>query len=97
MSGISDITKLLEQIPIWRTLKALPGRVEALEARVAELEETLAKPKVTPGQPCPACGHHALRRTSSEISSGHFGALGARDEVWTCENCGEEDRRSGVR
>jgi hypothetical protein len=95
--SVSDILKLLDQMPVWKTLKALPPRIEALERRVAELEGGRQLPGTSPGQPCPACGHHSLRRTSSKTSTGPFGALGARDEIWTCGNCGEIDQRNGVR
>ncbi|PTX45612.1 hypothetical protein IQ03_04520 [Gemmobacter caeni] len=97
MISVSDIVKILDQIPVWKTLKALPGRIEALERRVAELEGAKLLPGKLPGEPCPACGMPGLRRTSSKVSSGPFGVLGARDEEWTCESCGEIDHRDNVR
>lgn len=84
-------------MPIWKTLKVLPGRIEALERRVAELEQAKALPGIAPGQTCPACGAAALRRTSSIRSKGPFGDLGARDEIWTCGACGEQDERESVK
>lgn len=97
MVSVSDILKILDQVPIWKRLKAMPERIEALEARVAELESAIADPREQPGEPCPACGAPALRRTSSVRSSGPFGPLGAKDEVWTCSACGEKDERFNVK
>lgn len=96
MVSLSDMLKLLDQLPVWKTLKTMPARIEALEQRLDALEQTQTIPK-SPGQPCPSCGENALRRTSSKISSGPFGALGAKDEIWTCETCGETDQRFGVK
>lgn len=97
MLSVSDILKILDKAPIWKTLKETPKRIEALEARIAALEANKQLPGKSPGEPCPSCGDHALRRTSSKVSSGPFGELGARDEVWTCQSCGETDERLGVR
>ncbi|WP_313534519.1 hypothetical protein [Haematobacter sp.] len=36
--SVSDILKILDQIPIWKTVRDLPARVAALEQRVAALE-----------------------------------------------------------
>lgn len=35
---VADIIKLLEKIPIWRTLTSLPRRLAELEQKVAALE-----------------------------------------------------------
>ena len=95
--AVSDILKLLDQIPVWRTLKAMPGRLDALERRIADLETGRETPHPAPGEPCPGCGAYALRRTSSQPSATAFGALGAKDEIWTCQACGETDERIAVR
>lgn len=97
MLNLSDILKLLDQLPIWKTLKAQPARIDALEERIAKLEQASQRPARAPGQPCPECGAHALRRTESKPSAGPFGALGARDEVWTCAESGARDEREAVR
>ena len=41
MSTIGDIVSLLEKIPIWKRLKALPDEFDALKAKVAALESEL--------------------------------------------------------
>lgn len=96
MLSVSDILKLLDQLPIWKTVKDLPARVTALEARVAALEAPRLATS-SPGQVCPGCGAHALRRTAAVTSSTPFGALGAKDETWTCSACGAQDERLAVR
>lgn len=93
MIGVSDILKILDQVPLWKTLKALPQRIETLETRVAELEKAKSGPVKEPGEPCPSCGAHALRRTSTKRSEPPHGDLGFRDEVWTCTACGALDER----
>lgn len=97
MLSVSDILKILDQVPVWKVLTKTPGRLDALEKRIAALEEAKMLPGLSPGEPCPACGAHALRRTSSEKSKGPMADLGARDEVWTCASCGEKDVRAAVR
>ncbi|PCI03443.1 MAG: hypothetical protein COB78_10825 [Hyphomicrobiales bacterium] len=95
MLSVSDILKILDKVPIWKTLSELPRRVEALEqankALLQKLEDQQKAPKIAPGKTCKACGQPASRRTSSSVSKGPFGDLGARDEIWTCSECGDED------
>lgn len=38
MGTLTDIATLLDKVPVWRQLKALPAKVAELEARVAALE-----------------------------------------------------------
>lgn len=38
MISVDDVLKILDRIPIWKNLAALPAKVAALEKRVAELE-----------------------------------------------------------
>jgi predicted RNA-binding Zn-ribbon protein involved in translation (DUF1610 family) len=95
--SVSDILKILDQVPIWKTVKELPKRVEALEkehaALKAELDQLRSAPKQKPGETCPACGEPAMRRTKSEPTKGTFAGMGLRDETWTCSECGEVDIR----
>lgn len=97
MISVSDILKLLDQLPVWKTIKLLPQRMDALEKENAilkqRLDELLAKPKRAPGEVCRACGAPAVRRISTKPSSGPFGRLGATDEVWKCEACGDTETR----
>lgn len=95
--SVSDIIKLLDQLPVWKTVSALPKRVETLEARCAELERRLAvaeaAPASAPGQICSTCGVPAMRRMSQKPHP-TFGVLGGKLEVWTCTACGEVDERT---
>ena len=93
MLTVSDILKILDQVPVWRTLRGLPDRVAVLETRIAELEAKLEKPPAKAGQPCPACGELAMRRTATRPHTGPLGELGARDETWACTNCGDTEER----
>ena len=58
MSVLSDILSslggLLDKIPIWKKLKTLPERIDALEKRIHELETRGVAPKSE--KTCPACG-----------------------------------------
>jgi uncharacterized protein with PIN domain len=97
---VSDILKILDQVPIWRAMTQLPKRVQALEEKLAALEARLAASPpqaAAPAQPCRYCGERALRLTSSERSKRPSGRLGARDEVWTCSACGRWEEREGVK
>lgn len=95
--SVSDVLKLLDQLPVWKTIKLLPQRVDALEKENAvlkqRLDELLAEPNQAAGEVCKACGEPAVRRISSKPSSVSFGRLGARDEVWKCEACGDTETR----
>lgn len=97
MISVSDILKILDQVPIWKTVKELPKRIDALEAENKELrarlDSLLEAPRKAQGQLCPACGEPAVRRKSSQPSKGPFGRLGARDEVWSCDACGDTESR----
>jgi hypothetical protein len=91
--SVSDILKLLDQIPIWKTVSQLPKRVSALEERIAVLEAKLASRAVVPGQSCAACGEPALRRTKRVPTTGVFAGMGVMDEEWTCSACGDVEVR----
>ncbi|ABF64051.1 hypothetical protein TM1040_1318 [Ruegeria sp. TM1040] len=74
--------KILDKAPIWKRLKELPGRIEALEARVAELE----------GQPAQASHLHTCAQCGKPASvtkiSDHpeFGFAGVKIRTITCED-----------
>jgi hypothetical protein len=78
--SVSDILKILDQIPIWKKVSALPARIEALEKRVAELER--AKPPAT--GICPLC--QSPVRVEKEVDDPIFGPLGGKRHHLRCTN-----------
>ena len=84
MSLISDIQKALEEWSVWKRLSALPGRMDAIEARLAALE---SKPRKATGKECPSCGAYAYRVTQTAPLAGGLGELGAVRRTHTCEEC----------
>lgn len=88
MIGLSDITKLLEQWPTWKSLMTLPARVAALEARLAALEAA------NPGadrMPCAFCG--ARLRVTGEAPHPQFGVFGQKVLTMHCDGCGRDTTR----
>jgi len=90
MIGMSDLIAILDKIPIWKTLKDLPGKVESLENKIAELETKL---KLAPPPTCPYCF-----KGEQFIKYRHSFAMAKpprEEQTWVCQNseCGKEDRR----
>ena len=83
MSTLGDIVSLLEKIPIWRRLKALPDEFDALKERVAALEiEIKKRPSL---ESCPICetGHLKVTKVTPH---GHLGDLGIQNRFYKCDN-----------
>ena len=92
MVSVTDMTKLLELMPLWKRLKSVPMEIDEMKARIEALESALASPAKSAGKPCPACGEHAVRRTKSEEPEKMVDVrAGVRVETWTCSACGDED------
>lgn len=81
MSLVTDVLQALDRLDWWRTLRALPDRMAALEARMAEIDAGRA-----PGT-CPKCGKGPMR--VDRIDSDHeFNDINGT--VWrhmSCEPC----------
>lgn len=90
MGMIDDIRKWLKEIPIWRELEKVPGRMDALEEKVRALEARLER---SPGETCDNCGEHTLRRTAVGRVVGTMGKQ-ERHDTWTCEACGASEVRT---
>lgn len=92
MSAIGDIASLLEKIPIWKRLKALPEQFDALQVRVAALENEIAKrPSL---EECPICGTGKLKVTHVGPHP-RMGAVGLQERTLKCDNpsCAHTERR----
>jgi hypothetical protein len=71
--------------PHLRRINEAPDRIDALEKRVAELENKLQR---APGEACPHCGALEYRVDRTERDPGPLGALGARKRHMKCGACG---------
>lgn len=87
MGAIGDVVQVLEKIPVWRALKTLPDRVEALEAKVKELEAVIAGGV---GDRCPSCGRPTYLVVSSKPDP-VMGVVGAKRQTKRCKACGFQD------
>jgi hypothetical protein len=92
MSAIGDLVKLLDQIPIWRRINALPEQIEALQRRVQALEDEIKKRPA--GERCPICEEGRLKVAKVEK---HFqlGDLGIQMRTMKCDNptCAHTEER----
>jgi hypothetical protein len=87
--SVSDILKILDNIPIWKKLSTMPKRVEDLEQRLAALEKALAAPKPKASRPCPLCAEETkVVRVSNDPM---FGALGGKRNHLECTACDYKD------
>ena len=89
--SVKDFVSLLEQIPIWKRLSALPTRMDELERRLAALEQ---KPKLPI---CEKCGIGYMRLDRNDKLTGPFAVFegaGSHIKVYKCDNCGSEERKS---
>ena len=90
--SVSDILKLLEQIPIWKAVAGLPKRVAELERKVAALEAAAKGGAQRPtGRECPVCG--AEMRVTAETPDPTFGVLGVKLHSLKCGECGTAAQR----
>ncbi len=85
--SVSDILKILDQIPIWKAVANLPRRVAELETKVAALEAIAGRaPPALTGRECAICG--TPMRVTSETPDPTFGALGVKTHHMECAECG---------
>ncbi|MDY0307179.1 MAG: hypothetical protein RBR18_12155 [Desulfovibrionaceae bacterium] len=88
MFNLSDLNELLEKIPVWKRLVALPKRVDELEERVRSLEAKLSRPLSKDA--CPACGERTFFLSESKPHP-HMGIAGVLDRTFTCRTCGHSE------
>jgi Zn ribbon nucleic-acid-binding protein len=93
MISVSDILKLLDQIPIWKAVSSLPRRVSELEKKVAELEGKTGNigTKSPSGRECPICG--ASMKVINELPHPQFAFAGRKVHDMECLECGHKTRR----
>lgn len=92
MSAIGDIVAILEKVPIWKRLKALPEKVDALESRIAALEAEISKrPSL---ETCPVCNSGKLKVTAVRPHA-ELGPVGLQERTLKCDNatCGHTEKR----
>ena len=88
MGSVSDIVDLLDQVPEWKALRALPARVEALEKQVAALSAKKDKPTT----PCPTCGASMDVKDTKPAPLG--ATFGKELWLWKCSDaaCTQKER-----
>ena len=84
MAVLAEITELLRRWDVWKRVEAAPGRVDALEKRISELESKLKQP---PGEACPKCGE-ASYKVEKSVPDPIFGRVGGRRYHMKCSACG---------
>jgi hypothetical protein len=91
--SVSDVIKLLDEIPIWKAVAGLPKRIAELERKVAALETTASAKAAAPtGKECPICG--AAMKVVKETGHPQFGFAGVKSHHMVCGECGGQTVRS---
>jgi hypothetical protein len=89
MAVLSEITELLKRWDVWKRVEEAPGRIDALEKRIAELEAKLQR---APGEACPRCGALEYRAEKS-VPHPQFGEMGTRVHHMKCGECDFADEK----
>jgi predicted nucleic-acid-binding Zn-ribbon protein len=88
MATFDNLLSILRQWGTWKRIEEAPERIDAVEARLAKLEDRLAR---APGEACPKCGALEFRTEKAVRNTGHFGVLGALDRHLKCGSCGHTE------
>jgi uncharacterized protein with PIN domain len=88
----STFIKVLKESPFWKRLTALPDKVDALERRIAEIENNLNR---APGEKCKYCGSYAVRKESEKVDY-IGGEHDLKTEIWRCQQCSKTEIKSDV-
>ena len=89
MGMLEELNDLLDRLPLWKRLSAMPDKVQALEQRVAALEAQLAG---KPGELCPMCNAPAFQRTGTAPHP-YFGDTGLMQDSYQCQSCAHSEIR----
>jgi ribosomal protein S27AE len=76
MAVVDNVLHVLDRVPIWKRLQGIPGEVDELKKKIAELESSLAR---CPADGCPYCGARAFRLKLQ--------AMHGKLERWECGEC----------
>jgi len=92
--SVSDVLKLLDEIPIWKAVRALPKRITELEARLKALEDAAGQKPIaqTPtALVCPIC--ESRMKVKSESPHPEFAFAGVKVHTVECPSCGHKSHR----
>jgi hypothetical protein len=90
MSTAESILQLLSKIPEWKRVAEAVKRIDALEGRLATLEDRL---KRAPSEACPRCGGFEYRVESSRPDP-IMGDAGAVQRSMKCKECGFTEKET---
>ena len=86
--SVSDILKVLDQVPGWKAVMGLPKRLKELEDRVAALE---GKPAAKAAEACPLC--EAPMKVTRVEDDPVFGVMGLKEHTLSCTACPHTETR----
>jgi endogenous inhibitor of DNA gyrase (YacG/DUF329 family) len=93
--SVSDLIKLLDEIPLWKAVVGLPKRLGELERKVVDLESRLDDKEKVPPTPqarvCPICD--SSMKVTSERPHRTFGIMGLKTHSMSCPNCNHTTER----
>ena len=87
---LSELNSLLEKIPLWKRLQAMPKEIDELKARIVDLETAIKGG----GQEdaCPKCHRRTFALSATEDDP-TFGKLGIQRRVYVCSSCSHTEYR----
>lgn len=85
MISVSDVLKLLEQVPVWKQLRQLPTQMKDLEARVADLERKAVAPAPGKDRICPKCDGEL--KVTGTMPHRQFKFAGVETHFVACQVC----------
>lgn len=89
MSTVSELSALLEKIPLWKRITHLPEEIDLLKQRITEMESRLSGGDDI----CPRCKTRNFKLTDS-VPDKDFGAVGVCIRTYQCSACGLLESKS---